>query len=69
MFGDWKNLGCLHELVNKAKIAPANLESSTALASFSLVVFVVEIGLFFVKRGRGNFPFNEISFRIRESQK
>jgi hypothetical protein len=36
IFGDWKNLGCLNQMVNKAKIAPANLESSTALASFSL---------------------------------
>ena len=61
IFGDWKNLGCLNEMVNKAKIAPANLESSTTRPSFLSVIFAIEGGLVFA--------FSEIFIRTRGRQK
>ena len=61
MFDGWYDLGCLDEMVNEAKIAPANLESSTTRPSFLSVIFAIEGGLVFA--------FSEIYIRTRGSQK
>lgn len=61
MFDGWYDLGCLDEMVNEAKIAPANLESSTTRPSFLSVIFAIEGGLVFA--------FSEIFIRTSGRQK